>query len=233
MVDLNVEMTELWGALGAPPAGRPHVIQFISARRGEGTSTVAREFARFASRRGGRKTWLIDLDLNSPSQMRELTADPNRFGPVGPPVAASPDGSCFFTVQPPAPRAEGGVWPDAKFLVGHSVGGPRLWVARFNHEALRGRQQVHVIPSADYWRALRKHAEIIVVDSPSLDRSQAGPTVAGHMDQTVLVVAADQPDVRQPAMLRDAITAAGGRCAGMFFNRVTVQPPKFLKAILP
>lgn len=233
MVDLNVEMTELWGALGAPPAGRPHVIQFISARRGEGTSTVAREFARFASRRGGRKTWLIDLDLNSPSQMRELTADPNRFGPVGPPVAASPDGSCFFTVQPPAPRAEGGVWPDAKFLVGHSVGGPLLWVARFNHEALRGRQQVHVIPSADYWRALRKHAEIIVVDSPSLDRSQAGPTVAGHMDQTVLVVAADQPDVRQPAMLRDAITAAGGRCAGMFFNRVTVQPPKFLKAILP
>lgn len=233
MVDLNVEMTELWGALGAPPAGRPHVIQFISARRGEGTSTVAREFARFASRRGGRKTWLIDLDLNSPSQMRELTADPNRFGPLGPPVAASPDGSCFFTVQPPAPRAEGGVWPDAKFLVGHSVGGPRLWVARFNHEALRGRQQVHVIPSADYWRALRKHAEIIVVDSPSLDRSQAGPTVAGHMDQTVLVVAADQPDVRQPAMLRDAITAAGGRCAGMFFNRVTVQPPKFLKAILP
>lgn len=233
MVDLNVEVTELWGALGAPPAGRPHVIQFISARRGEGTSTVAREFARFASRRAGRKTWLIDLDLANPSQFRELSADPNRFGPLGPPVAASPDGSCFFTVQPPAPRAEGGVWPDAKYLVGHSVGGPRLWVARFNSDALRGRQQAHVIPSADYWRALRKHAEVIVVDSPSIDRSQAGPTIAEHMDQTVLVVAADQPDVRQPAMLRDAITAAGGRCAGMFFNRVTVQPPAFLKAILP
>ena len=64
MVDLNVEMTELWGALGAPPVGRPHVIQFISARRGEGASTVAREFARFASRRAGRKTWLVDLDYN-------------------------------------------------------------------------------------------------------------------------------------------------------------------------
>ena len=233
MVDLNVEMTELWGALGAPPAGRPHVIQFISARRGEGTSTVAREFARFASRRAGRKTWLIDLDLNSPSQFRELSADPNRFGPLGPPVEASPDGSAFFTVQPPAPRAEGGVWPDSKYLTGHSVGGPRLWVARFNREALRGRQQAHVIPSADFWRALRKHAEIIVVDSPAMDRSQAGPTVAQHMDLTVLVVSAEQPDVRQPAMLRDAITAAGGRCAGMFFNKVSVQPPAFLKAILP
>ena len=233
MVDLNVEMTELWGALGAPPAGRPHVIQFISARRGEGTSTAAREFARFVSRRAGRKTWLVDLDLANPSQFRELSADPNRYGPLGPPVSASPDGSSFFTVQPPAQRPEGGVWPDSRFLVGHSVGGPRLWVARFQHEALRGRQQAHVIPAADYWRALRKHAEIIVVDSPSLDRSQAGPTVAEHMDQTILVVAADQPDVRPPAMLRDAITAAGGRCAGMFFNRVTVQPPAFLKAILP
>lgn len=233
MVDLNVEMTELWGALGAPPAGRPHVIQFISARRGEGTSTVAREFARFASRRAGRKTWLVDVDLTNPTQLREISADPNRFGPLGPPVSASPDGSAFFTVQPPAPRPEGGVWPDAQYLVGHSIGGPRLWLARFNREALRGRQQAHVIPSADYWKALGKHTELIVVDCPPLDRSQAGPTIAGQMDQTVLVVAADQPDVRQPAMLRDAITAAGGRCAGMFFNRVTVEPPRFLKAILP
>ncbi len=233
MVDLNVEMTELWSALGAPAAGRPHVIQFISARRGEGTSTVAREFARFASHRAGRKTWLIDLDLASPSQFRELSEDPARYGRIGPPVAASPDGSAFFTVQPPAPRAEGGVWPDSKFLTGHSVGGPRLWVARFNREALRGRQQAHVIPSADYWRALRKHAEVIVVDSPSIDRSQAGVTVAEHMDQSVLVVSAAEPDVRRPAMLRDALAAAGGRCAGMFFNKVSVEPPGFLKAILP
>jgi len=233
MVDLNVEMTELWSALGAPPAGRPHVIQFVSARRGEGTSTVAREFSRFASRRAGRKAWLIGHDLNHPSQLAAIAAEANRFGPLGPPVAASPDGSAFFTVQPPTPRAEGGVWPDSKFLVGHSVGGPRLWIARFNREALRGRQQVHVIPSADYWRALRKHAEVIVVDSPAADRSQAATTVASHMDQTVLVVSADQPDVRQPALLRDALIAAGGQCAGMFFNKVSVQPPAFLKAILP
>lgn len=233
MVDLNVEMTELWSALGAPPAGRPHVVQFVAARRGEGASTVAREFARFASRRAGRKTWLVDLDLVEPSQYRALAADPQRYGPLGPPVAASPDGSAPFTVQPPAPRPEGGVWPDAKYLVGHSVGGPRLWVARFNREALRGRQQAHLIPSPDYWKALRKHAEIIVVDCPSVDRSPAGPTIARHMDLTVLVVSADQPDVRQPALLRDAITAAGGRCAGLFFNKVTLQPPAFLKAILP
>ena len=108
MVDLNVEMTELWGALGAPPVGRPHVIQFISARRGEGTSTVAREFARFASRRAGRKTWLIDLDLNSPSQFNEIAADPNRFGPLGPPVAGTPPRAPDVNRHPPPPPPPGG-----------------------------------------------------------------------------------------------------------------------------
>ena len=75
MVDLSAEMAELWGSLGAPAAGRARAVQFIAARRGEGTSSVAREFARFAARKAGRSVWLIDLDL---------------FG--SPQHAASPDG---------------------------------------------------------------------------------------------------------------------------------------------
>jgi hypothetical protein len=125
------------------------------------------------------------------------------------------------------------VWPDAKYLTAHSVGGPRFWVTRFNREALRGRQKVHILPGVEYWAALRRHAEIIVVDSPSADRSQAALTLAQHMDQTVLVVSAQQPDVRPPGLLRDALASAGGRVAGVFFNQASVQPPKFLKAILP
>jgi hypothetical protein len=53
------------------------------------------------------------------------------------------------------------------------------------------------------------------------------------MDQTVLVVSADQPDVSAPARLRDAITAAGGRPSGVFFNRARVEAPAFLRRILP
>ena len=63
--------------------------------------------------------------------------------------------------------------------------------------------------------------------------SQAALTVAPLMDQTVLVVAADQADPKPPAMLRDAIGAAGGRCAGVFFNKVEARPPRFLQRILP
>lgn len=233
MVDLNVEMGELWASLGAPAPGRSRIIQFAAARRGEGTSTVAREFARFAARRAGRKVWLVDLDLFASPQAAAIAADPERYGQLGAAVSASPDGSAFFTVQPPLKGPDGEPWADARYLVAHAVGEQRWWVTRFRNDALRGRQQVHVLPSGDYWSALRKYADIIVVDSPAADRSQAGLTVAPFMDQTILVVAADQPDVRAPSLLRDAINGAGGRCAGLFFNRAQVQPPGFLKALLP
>lgn len=233
MVDLNAEMADLWASLGAPAPGRARAIQFVAARKGEGTSTVARELARFAARRAGRSVWLIDLDLFSSPQHAAIAANPERYGQLGQAVAASPDHTAPFAVQPPLRDAEGQAVPASRYMVGHAVGGGRFWVTRFRGDALRGRQSVHIMPSGDYWNAMRKRADLIVVDCPSADRSQAGLTVAPYMDQTVMVVAADQPDVRQPAQLRDALTAAGGRVAGVFFNRAAVEPPRFLKALLP
>jgi Mrp family chromosome partitioning ATPase len=92
MVDLNAEMAELWSSLGAPAPGRPHVIQVVAARRGEGTSTIARELAQFAARRAGRKTWLVDMDLVTSAQYQAIAANPESSASWAPAVAASPDG---------------------------------------------------------------------------------------------------------------------------------------------
>ncbi|HEX2561563.1 sugar kinase [Phenylobacterium sp.] len=233
MVDLSAEMAELWASLGAPAAGAGRLVQFIAARRAEGTSTVAREFAHFAARRAGRSVWLVDLDLLRSAQHAAIAADTERYGPLSAPAGASPDGSAFFTVRPPAPDAEGRPVPDAAWLSAHQVGAGRLWVTRFQRQALQGGRSVHVLPTPDYWRALRAHVDLVIVDSPAADRSQAGLTVAPHMDQTVLVVAADQADVAAPARLKDALHGAGGHVAGLFFNRGQVEAPAFLKALLP
>jgi hypothetical protein len=233
MVDLNAEMADLWASLGAPAAGRARVIQVVAARRGEGTSTVARELAWFAAKRAGRAVWLVDLDLLSSPQYLAVRDEADRYGAMGEPAAASPDGSIFFTVQPASRGADGQPWPDARYLSAHRVGAARWWVTRFRRENLKGRQGVHILPTGDYWNALRRYADVIIVDCPSPERSQAALTVAPFMDQTVLVVAADEVDVRAPAQLRDAIVAAGGTVAGIFFNRATVSQPAFLKAILP
>lgn len=233
MVDLNLEMAELWASLGAAQRGRGRVVQFISARRGEGASTVAREFARFGARRAGRRVWLVDLDLNNNGQYAAVSADAKAYGALGPAAAASPDGSAFFTVQPPYRNAKGQVRPDGDYLVAHSAGGPQLWVTRFRREVLKGPQAVSIVPAGDYWKAMRRQADLVVVDSPSADRSQAGLAVAPFMDDTVLVVAADEKQVKAPAMLRDAVGDAGGRVAGVFMNRTTVETPRFLKGLLP
>lgn len=233
MTDLNAEMADLWGALGAPAAGRARIIQVVSARAGEGTSTVARELAFFAARRAGRSVWLVDMDLLTSPQHAALAQEPERFGALGEAAAASPDGSMFFTVRPQSQAADGRALPDARFLTAHRVGSHRWWVTRFRREALRANQGVHILPSGDYWTALRRYADLIVVDAPSADRSQAALTVASFMDQTVMVVAADEMDVRAPAQFRDAIGAAGGTVSGVFFNRTTVATPGFLRRFRP
>lgn len=228
MVDLNAEMADLWASLGAPAAGRARIVQVVAARRGEGSSTIARELAFFAARRAGRSVWLVDLDLLTSPQHATLGLQAERYGALGEPAAASPDGSMFFTVQPVSRGADGQPWPAARYLSAHRVGQARWWVTRFRREALKGTQTVHIMPTIDYWTALRKYADLIIVDCPSSQRSQAAITVAPFMDQTVLVVAAEEADVRAPAALRDSITAAGGTVSGLFFNRMTLEQPGFL-----
>src|SRR3954468_17474996 len=96
-LDLSAEMARLAASLGslayAQAPGHGRVLQFASARTGEGTSTVAREFARFASQQLRRPVWLIDLDLSGGSQVSAISANPERYGQIGAASGGSPDGS--------------------------------------------------------------------------------------------------------------------------------------------
>lgn len=236
MVDLTSEMARLADSLGdlakAQAPGHGRVLQFASARSGEGTSTVAREFARFAASHAQRPVWLIDLDLMGGRQYAHIAQRPSTYGRLGGAAGASPDGSIFFTVRPPA-MENGAVVPDARYLVAHPVGGSNFWVTRFRRERLTPDQDVHITPTPAYWNTMRKHAELVVVDAPAAADSQASTLIAPFADATILVVAADAGDARAPAVLKSALSAAGGRVAGLFFNRVEIEPPKFLKGVLP
>ncbi len=233
MVDLASEMAQLWTSLGAPVPGFGRVISFVSATPGEGVSTIAREFASFAAERVKRNVWLVELGVPNSTQMRAFVEERGRFGALGREAGASPDGSAFFAVRPPMRGADGKPWPDGRYLTGHQVAKRRLWITRFRRELLRPGQAVHVIPTADYWTAMRKHADLVVVDAPAAMGSQAATIIAPFVDATVLVVAEDMSDVQRTGHLRDSIVAAGGRCAGIVFNKTRGEAPGFLKAIRP
>lgn len=233
MVDLSREMTALGERLGPAPGAVARVVQFVAASGGEGVSTVAREFALCAARTARRGVWLVELDLMRGQQYATIGAERLRYGGLGAAVRASPDESMFFAVTPPALDGEGRPWPDARYLAAHPVGGRRLWVTRFRREALRAGQSVRLLVDPDYWNALRAHADWVVIDAPSADRSAAALATAPFVDDTVLVVAGDSRNTRAAAALSGAVEAAGGRCPGFVFNRAPAEPPRFLQALLP
>lgn len=231
MVDLTSEMAGLWAALGPAPAHRGRVLQFVSARSGEGVSTVAREYARLAAVRARRPVWLIDGDLSQQGQQDAVAAEPERFGRLGAPVQASPDGSIFYAVTPPVRAADGRALPPSRLLTARAALGGRLYVSRFRIEALRSGQRVEAVGDARYWDALRRHADTVVIDSPSTDRLDAALILAPLVDATVIVVAAETTDAGEAVALRDEIEAVGGRLAGVVMNRARWKPPAFVERL--
>lgn len=231
MVDLTSEMAALWAALGPAPGHRGRVIQIAAANSGEGVSTVAREYARLAAVRARRPVWLIDADLAQQGQLEAVAAEPDRFGSLGKPAVATPDGSIFFAVTPRITDRSGKPVHPARLITARPCLGGRLWVTRFAAEHLRSGQRAETVPDARYWDALRRHADTVVIDSPAADRNPTAITLAPFVDATVLVVAAESTAAGDSLILRDEIEAAGGKIAGVVVNRSTYQPPAFLKRL--
>ena len=231
MIDLTAEMAGLWTALGAAPSHRGRLIMFVSAISGEGTSTVAREFSRLAAVRANRPIWLVDADLMEQKQQAHVIQQPERFGRSGAVVAGSPDGSCFFAIRPPFVDENGQRIRPARLLTAQAFLGRRLYVTRFQHEAIKAGQNAFVVKQGDYWSALASHADVVIVDAPSLDREDTALALAPFMDDIVLIVG-EGADVDPPRHLTQQIEAAGGRLSGVVINRASYRPPRALRRLL-
>ena len=77
MLDLRQDLSGLWqAATRVTPRSGGRALMFISAREGEGTSSVAASFALMAAARAARMSWLVDLDLREQPVHRHLGHDP-------------------------------------------------------------------------------------------------------------------------------------------------------------
>ena len=232
MVDLTAEMEKLRASLGPVRAERARALQFVAATGGEGTSTVAREFARVAAAHARRPVWLVDADLEQQRQLLAVAAESARFGELGEEAGLSPDGTAFFKVEPPLEGRDGRPLPPVRMAFARPALGGRLWVTALRREVLGGGQALQIDPAPDYWSALRKHASDIVIDAPAAERSDIAIRLATVADFTVLVVAAETAEPEAALVLRQAIEAAGGRVAGLVFNRAEAAPPRLLRRLV-
>lgn len=231
MVDLTAEMAGLWTALGAAPAHRGRLIMFVSAVKGEGTTTVSREFARLAAVRATKPVWLIDANLTSQEQQVHMVQNPDRFGRAGDTVSGSPDGSCFFTIKPPFVDSKGQRVRPARLLTARPFLGRRLYATRFQQELLKAGQSAGVLKQGDYWAGLSRHVEAVIVDVPSVDTHDAALMIAPFMDDVVIVVG-ENAAVEPPLKLKEQIISAGGRVTGMVINRASYKPPKLMQKFM-
>ncbi len=229
MVDLTREMADLMSALGRPQGRKGRTLMFVSALGGEGVSTVAREYARCEAAFAAKPVWLIDADLRTQGQMIAVGQDAARFGPPGPLSQASPDGSVFFTLSPPARDGNGVPVGDDKYLVARPFLDKRLWVTRFREQNLAPGQRVKLFDQTTYWRALRDHADTIIVDVPAMDRSTAALQLAAQMDGIILVVSEAEGDVQSRVNLKNDLEQVGGRVLGLVYNRASQKSKSALR----
>lgn len=233
MVDLTREMADLWAALGRPSPLRGRIVMMVSAHSGEGTSTVVREFSRCAAAYARKPVWLVDGDISQQTQLDAVSEDRARFGPAGPLASAAPDGQVFFSVRPAAKDAQGRLIQDGAYLICRPFLDRKLWVTRFRDMNLKRGQSVRLREDSGYWDALRQHAETVIVDVPAADRSAAALALAPYMDAIVMIVAEDFGSVESRLTLRNDLEEAGGRLAGMVYNRARQTRHRPLKRLVP
>lgn len=221
------QMQGVWSAVAAATGGAGAAVMFMGARRGDGISTIARCFAELSASRAARSVWLLDLDFFTDAQFEALGGGSGRLGgPFDMTFGRMP----FWRASPRAldgSQGEGAV-------VGYRTGTNKLFVSRFNRPALSGDQKLQVAPAPDYWRAVRNHVDMTVVDAPALEQSRAGLALVADMDGVVLVIDGENGDVRDAIEMRDEVLGRGGRCLGIVVSeagrKILAKPAKRSRA---
>ena len=219
MNSLQGQLQGVWSAVAAATGGAGAAVMFLGARRGDGVSAIARNFAQLSATRAARSVWLLDLDFFSDGQFEALGGSSGRFGgPFDMTFGRAP----FWKASPRAPdgaQGEGAV-------VGYRSNNEKLFVSRFSKSALRGDQKLQVAPAPEYWRAVRSAVDLTIVDAPALEQSRAGLALVADMDGVVLVIDNDDGDVRDAIEMRDEVIGRGGRCLGIVVSSASKKPRK-------
>lgn len=217
MRDLRQHLSGLWRAASqVEPATGARTILFLSAHKGEGTSSVAASFALMAASRAARTAWLVDLDIRRNYQYTSfaqgILKDTGRPGHA---LDASLGTEQIYTVAGHEADVSYG-----KLLNAHQIDGQRLLITRFRSDRLAPGQKVRLRPAPGWWAALRKAADWVVIDAPALERTRAGLSFVSQADAVVLVVKADDTSASDVSALRQDVEAQGGRVLGAVMNRI-------------
>jgi Mrp family chromosome partitioning ATPase len=174
------------------------IVTFISARPGEGTTTIARDYVRGLSDMVDHKILLIDAGPLDQSYYDTHNADP--------------------TITIADTLAEEKELDEALYSIGETVFLGR-WMKEENGRGRSRSSALKLVNDDKFWKALRKSFGTVVIDAPSLKESGDSIGLAVRADAVALVVEAET--TRQPVIenLRDTLNSAGAKIAGVVMNK--------------
>lgn len=180
------------------------LLQLIGSQKGEGTSTIAREFAKTVANQIGKSVLLIDADRRKPCQHH------------------------YFSLQPRNGWVE--VLQSQHNIADafHQVGSSRLYVSPSCNSASFTPEIFDSIEIDVFWNELRNRFSFIIIDSPPLADSPDGLAFAPHADGVILVLEAERTRSSVAESLKARISQVGGRIVGIVFNKRRYYIPPFI-----
>jgi Mrp family chromosome partitioning ATPase len=186
--------------------GKGAVVHFVAAAVGEGTSTIAREFAMLAATTGQRRTLLLDAARGDLQTARYFECDTSR-GLVD------------------------GIWLGAEEAdLERPITGTSLTVACLVGE--RGHGAADPTTLRALYEQLRGQFELIVVDCAAMERGEYSTLLPEAADGIFLVILAE---ATRPAVIAHAkmlVEQSGGRFLGAVLNQRRNYIPGFLYRLL-
>jgi protein-tyrosine kinase len=190
------------------PGPDKNVIQFIGSRKGEGTSTLVREFAMVAAQHSIKPILLVEADLINPSQYKT-------FG-----IAA----------KPPLDH----VLKEGKALDGvvSQVDKSNLFLATLSSKTQSALTNRTFLRPSEMWEMVRDQFGLILIDSSPASITSDSLALCEAVDGIVLVVAAEQTRAVVAQNVRDLILMREGNLLGMVFTKRKFYIPEFLYKLL-
>jgi Mrp family chromosome partitioning ATPase len=182
------------------------VLHFVAAASGEGTSTIAREFALLAATTGRRHTLLIDAVRGDLQTARYFECDTSR-GLI--------DGIWIGYDEADLQRSIPGTSLSVACLVGERGNGP-----------------ADAVTLSTLYEQLRGQFELIIVDCAAMERGEYSTLLPDEADGIFLVIRAESTRPAVIAHAKALVEQAGGRFLGAVLNQRRNYIPEFLYRLL-
>ena len=185
-----------------------NVIQFIGSRKGEGTSTLIREFALATAQHSSKPVLLIEADFNQPCQNQAFAIE----------------------AKPPLDY----VLKEGKPLNGviTQVDGTNLFLATLSSKILRSLTERSFSQSTDIWKSAREQFSLILIDSSPASVTADSLAICESVNGVILVLEAEKTRSAVVKNVKKQILMREGNLLGIVFTKRKFHIPNFLYKFL-